>query len=268
MEKKMTSNKSMVGLAALAIGAALATAPLDFGLAKPGGGAGGGNGAGHGEAASAAAAANASATAAANANANSAVSAATANQGSVSAATADEGGVNATTQGSLSSQLGGLNAAHASKAALSHANPRSRVGRIATYAHLNATAPSSTNTVNALNAAANKTPVTSTTRNALNSLIGNKAAIKDDVTRTTDKDGANRGAVSSRLGALNAAHASKSAFSHASPNSRVGKIAAYARDNAVSPNSQTTTKALNAAANKTPVSTETRENLDGLIGSK
>jgi hypothetical protein len=266
----------MVGLAALAIGAALATAPLDFGLAKPGGGAGGGNGAGHGEAASAAAAANASATAAANANANSAVSAATANQGSVSAATADEGGVNATTQGSLSSQLGGLNAAHASKAALSHANPRSRVGRIATYAHLNATAPSSTNTVNALNAAANKTPVTSTTRNALNSLIGNKAAItartrttdKDDVTRTTDKDDANRGAVSSRLGALNAAHASKSAFSHASPNSRVGKIAAYARDNAVSPNSQTTTKALNAAANKTPVSTETRENLDGLIGSK
>ncbi|MGH6960944.1 MAG: hypothetical protein ACREE7_10705, partial [Dongiaceae bacterium] len=35
------------------------------------------------------------------------------------------------------------------------------------------------------------------------------------------------GAVASSLGALNAAHASETALAHASPNSRVGKIAAY-----------------------------------------
>ncbi len=34
--------------------------------------------------------------------------------------------------------------------------------------------------------------------------------------------------IASQLGALNAAHASANAFAHASPNSRVGKIAAYA----------------------------------------
>jgi hypothetical protein len=39
--------------------------------------------------------------------------------------------------------------------------------------------------------------------------------------------GANHGAEASSLGALNAAHASETALAHASPNSRVGKIAAY-----------------------------------------
>jgi len=39
--------------------------------------------------------------------------------------------------------------------------------------------------------------------------------------------GENHGAEASRLGALNAAHASDTALAHASPNSRVGKIAAY-----------------------------------------
>jgi hypothetical protein len=39
--------------------------------------------------------------------------------------------------------------------------------------------------------------------------------------------GENHGAEASSLGALNAAHASDTALAHASPNSRVGKIAAY-----------------------------------------
>jgi len=38
---------------------------------------------------------------------------------------------------------------------------------------------------------------------------------------------ANHGSIASSLGALNAAHASANALAHASPNSRVGKIAAY-----------------------------------------
>jgi len=37
----------------------------------------------------------------------------------------------------------------------------------------------------------------------------------------------NHGATASSLGGLNAAHASENAFAHASPNSRVGRIAAY-----------------------------------------
>src|SRR5215468_4227324 len=37
----------------------------------------------------------------------------------------------------------------------------------------------------------------------------------------------NHGADASSMGGLNAAHASENALSHASPNSRVGKIAAY-----------------------------------------
>jgi hypothetical protein len=37
-----------------------------------------------------------------------------------------------------------------------------------------------------------------------------------------------RGSIASVLGPLNAAHASRSALSHANPNSMVGKIAAYA----------------------------------------
>ena len=57
-------------------------------------------------------------------------------------------------EGSLASMLGGLNAAHASKTALSHANPRSRVGRIAAYSKAVSAAEQSVDT-----AAANLVPV-------------------------------------------------------------------------------------------------------------
>ena len=44
----------------------------------------------------------------------------------------------------------------------------------------------------------------------------------------------NHGAIASKLGALNAAHASANALAKAKPNSRVGKIAAYRDANAAS----------------------------------
>ena len=111
------------------------------------------------------------------------------------------------------------------------------------------------------------------------------------------------GDVASALGGLNAGHASAEAFLNASPNSRVGKIAAYeaAADSAeaavaaaaladAAPGAAvegspaditadtaemnaaaalaTEQTALNAAANKTPVSPATQAALDGLLGSK
>ncbi len=50
---------------------------------------------------------------------------------------------------------------------------------------------------------------------------GNKVAKAEKATKV------NHGATASKLGALNAAHASATAFANASPNSRVGRIAAY-----------------------------------------
>jgi hypothetical protein len=102
---------------------------------------------------------------------------------------------------------------------------------------------------------------------------------------------ANHGAVASALGGLNAAHASPAALLNASPTSRVGKIAAYADANAAVQAvanqlavdhaaldtatlandttaitaDQALVDALNAAANKTPVSQATQDALDGLL---
>ncbi len=57
---------------------------------------------------------------------------------------------------------------------------------------------------------------------------GNKVAKAEKATKV------NHGAIASKLGALNAAHASATAFANASPNSRVGRIAAYRDANAAS----------------------------------
>lgn len=138
----MTS--AAIRFTALAIAMALTAPPLGHAFAKPGGGASAGPG--NGAAASAAAGSNG-------------------HQNAVS--------VTAATQGNMSSQLGALNAAHASKSAFAHASPHSRVGKIAAYAKANATSPNSATTVAALAAAANKT-VTVSVRNALNALIGDK----------------------------------------------------------------------------------------------
>ena len=55
---------------------------------------------------------------------------------------------------------------------------------------------------------------------------GNKVAKAEKATKV------NHGATASKLGALNAAHASATAFADASPNSRVGRIAAYGQASA------------------------------------
>jgi hypothetical protein len=104
----------------------------------------------------------------------------------------------------------------------------------------------------------------------------------------------NDGAVASSLGALNAAHASATALAKASPKSRTGKIAAYKADSlaltaaqaqlavdtanlaspaviaadndAIAAAALAKQAALNAAANKTPVSAETQAALDSMLG--
>jgi hypothetical protein len=104
----------------------------------------------------------------------------------------------------------------------------------------------------------------------------------------------NNGEVSSSLGALNAAHASTTALANASPKSRTGKIAAYKADSlaltaaqsqlaadtaslaspaviaadndAIAAAALAKQAALNAAANKTPVSAETQAALDSMLG--
>jgi hypothetical protein len=58
---------------------------------------------------------------------------------------------------------------------------------------------------------------------------GNKVA---KVAKAEKATKVNHGATASKLGALNAAHASATAFANASPNSRVGRIAAYGQASA------------------------------------
>lgn len=81
--------------------------------------------------------------------------------------------------------------------------------------------------------------------------------------------------LASKLGALNAYHASPNAFKNASPNSRVGRIAAYwdklqeaEADGTISAQEQTELDdLLDAAANK-PIDAETREAFNDLLREK
>ena len=93
---------------------------------------------------------------------------------------------------------------------------------------------------------------------------------------TEDEEDANsNGKLASKLGALNAYHASLNAFAHASPNSRVGRIAAYwdalqaaEEDGTVSPEEQTALDdLLDAAANK-PIDEATRDAFNQLLRDK
>jgi hypothetical protein len=92
-------------------------------------------------------------------------------------------------------------------------------------------------------------------------------------------DKANHGAEASSLGALNAAHASETALANASPNSRVGKIAAYkdaelaakaaaadaaAADQAVADAQEALDAALAANADEDPLNDVDQETIDGL----
>jgi hypothetical protein len=83
------------------------------------------------------------------------------------------------------------------------------------------------------------------------------------------------GKLASKLGALNAYHASPNAFKNASPNSRVGRIAAYwdklqeaEADGTISAEEQTELDdLLDAAANK-PIDAETRAAFNDLLREK
>ncbi|MGH6880844.1 hypothetical protein [Hypericibacter sp.] len=119
-------------LASVLLAAALAAAPIGFGInghwvdgaaafAKNGGGGGNGNGNGNG---------NGGGNGNGAGNANGASKNANAGKG-LSSATDDESAPG--NHGALASSLGALNAANASTKALDKANPNSRVGRIATY---------------------------------------------------------------------------------------------------------------------------------------
>ncbi|MGQ0484112.1 MAG: hypothetical protein ACT4SY_01990 [Hyphomicrobiales bacterium] len=84
-----------------------------------------------------------------------------------------------------------------------------------------------------------------------------------------------KGKLASKLGALNAYHASPNAFKNASPNSRVGRIAAYwnaleaaEADGQVTAEEQAELdKLLDDAANK-PIDAETREAFNNLLREK
>ena len=101
-----------------------------------------------------------------------------------------------------------------------------------------------------------------------------KSASTGDTEDEEDDANAN-GKLASKLGALNAYHASANAFKNASPNSRVGKIAAYyealkaaEEDGTVDETEQAALDdLLDAAANK-PLDDETRAAFNDLLREK
>jgi hypothetical protein len=135
---RMTAMPQLVSVGALAftVAAALTLTPVltggslcgDKAFAHPGNGNGNGGGNGNGDGGG-----NGNGDGGGNGNGNghAAVGPGTGVGASVGAASASMG--SPSSRGSIASMLGALNAAHASKTALSHAHPTSRVGRIAAY---------------------------------------------------------------------------------------------------------------------------------------
>lgn len=101
---------------------------------------------------------------------------------------------------------------------------------------------------------------------------GKKAAAAEEDEEEVDEDEKKK---KLKLGALNAYHASPNAYKNASPNSRVGRIAAYwdklqeaEADGTISAEEQTELDdLLDAAANK-PIDAETREAFNDLLREK
>ena len=127
-----------VGALAFTVAAALTLTPVltggslcgDKAFAHPGNGNGNGNGGGNGNG-NGGGNGNGDGDGNGNGNGHAAVGPGTGVGASVGAVGASMG--SPSNQGSIASMLGALNAAHASKTALSHAHPTSRVGRIAAY---------------------------------------------------------------------------------------------------------------------------------------
>lgn len=77
--------------------------------------------------------------------------------------------------------------------------------------------------------------------------------------------GQTTGAKASEIGNLNAAHAAPQGLQHASPNSVVGQLGLYANTIGTT-TTQQQQEALNAIANKGPVSVEVVDAVNGLLG--
>ena len=114
------------------------------------------------------------------------------------------------TQGSIASMLGALNAAHASKTALAHANRGSRVGRIAAYNAAISKAEQSVDVAQANLAAARQALTMNPTNTALQAAVtqdqATLAAARKTLTRTEftfAKRAANKSVTPSVISALN-----------------------------------------------------------------
>jgi hypothetical protein len=113
-------------------------------------------------------------------------------------------------RGSVSSALGALNAAHASRTALSHANPHSRVGRIAAYSRAVSAAEQGVDTAAANLAAAKaalaKDPTNTSLQAAVTQDQAKLAAARRTLTRTEftfARAAANKSVTSAVISALN-----------------------------------------------------------------
>jgi hypothetical protein len=174
-----------MGALAFIVSGALTLAPVlmggslggDKAFAHPGNGNGGGNGNGNGGG-------NGNGDGDGNGNGHAAVGTGVGgNVGAVSGSTASP-----TSEGSIASMLGALNAAHASKTALSHAHPTSRVGRIAAYSRAVSAAERSVNVAVANLAAAKaalaKDPTNPSLQMAVTQDQANLAAARRTLSRT------------------------------------------------------------------------------------
>jgi hypothetical protein len=164
--------------------------------------------------------------------------------------------------------LGALNAAHASANARANASPNSSVGKIAAYERSREAALAISDPVaraEALRAAVAKLEADfgRTLTDAQIDRVNDLLDARSTTVKTTDDDGnvhAVREVVNNDdddegfgLGTLNAAHASANARANASPNSSVGKIAAYERSREIAlaiPDPVARAEALHAAVAK------------------
>ncbi|HME83756.1 MAG TPA: hypothetical protein VKG91_04190 [Roseiarcus sp.] len=194
---RMTAMPRLVSVGALAftVAAALTLTPVltggslcgDKAFAHPGNGNGGGNGNGNGGGnGNGNGGGNGNGDGDGNGNGHAAAGPGTGVGASVGAASASTG--SPSSQGSIASMLGALNAAHASKTALSHAHPTSRVGRIAAYSRAVSAAEHSVDVAEANLAAARaalaKDPTNPSLQMAVTQDQANLAAARRTLSRT------------------------------------------------------------------------------------
>jgi hypothetical protein len=198
-----TSRMTAMPALAFTVVAALTLTPVltgvtlcgDKALAHPGNGNGGGNGGGNGNGDG-------------GGNGHAAVGPGAGVGASVGAVSASMGPPSS--QGSIASMLGALNAAHASKTALSHAHPTSRVGRIAAYSKAVSAAEHSVPVAAANLAAATAAPAKDPNNPSLQMAVtldqANLAAARTTLSRTEftlARAASNKSVTSTLISALN-----------------------------------------------------------------